>query len=558
MKKTGAEIITTLLERQGVRTVAGIPGGCNLPLYDSLRESSIRHVLARHEQGAGFIAQGMARVTGRAGVCLATSGPGAVNLLTAIADARLDSVPLVAVTGQVPVSLIGSDAFQEVDTYGLTLPITKHNFFVRRPEELLEIVPAAFEIAESGRPGPVCIDVPKDVQASEAEVERWPDPRSPLPPAACDPEAVASLAEMIHRSRRPVLYIGGGVIASGAADELALLARRSSIPVASTLAGLGALASDDPLFLGMLGMHGARSTNMVLGEADLLLAVGVRFDDRATGRAEDFCRHASIAHIDIDPSEIDKIKPSNLSLVGDAGEVLRALAPAVPADGRREWGARVAQLRSRYGPAPPTTGDPLQPRNFIRHLSKLAGPDAIVATDVGQHQMWVAQEYPFHRPRSLLTSGGLGTMGFGLPAAIGASLAKPGTRVVCVSGDGSILMNIQELATLSELGLDVTVAVMNNRHLGLVRQQQELFYGARYHASRFEAEPDFAAIARGFGIRGYDLEGDPHPTGTLESALSRPGPAVVNVPVHHAENVFPMVPPGGANNEMIWEEPSHA
>jgi acetolactate synthase-1/2/3 large subunit len=363
---------------------------------------------------------------------------------------------------------------------------------------------------------------------------------------------------MIRRSRRPVLYIGGGVITSGASEELALLARRNSIPVAATLAGLGAFPSDDPLSLGMLGMHGARSTNMVLDEADLLLAVGVRFDDRATGRAEDFCRHASIAHIDIDPSEIDKIKPANLSLVGDAGEVLRALLPAIPTDDRLEWRNRTRTLRSGYGPVPPPAGDPLHPRNFVRHLARLAGPDAIVATDVGQHQMWVAQEYPFRRPRSLLTSGGLGTMGFGLPAAIGASLAKPGTRVVCVSGDGSFLMNIQELATLSELGLDVTVAVMNNRHLGLVRQQQELFYGGRTHASRFEAMPDFAAIARGFGITGYDLEGDPDPMGTLESALALPGPAVVNVPIHHAENVLPMVPPGGANDEMIWEEPSHA
>jgi acetolactate synthase-1/2/3 large subunit len=499
----------------------------------------------------------MARVTGKAGVCLATSGPGATNLLTAVADARLDSVPLVAITGQVPTPLIGSDAFQEVDTYGLTLPITKHNFFVRHPEELLEIVPAAFGIAESGRPGPVCIDLPKDVQTRVARVGRWPDPWLPSPPAPCAAEAVAPLAEMIRRSRRPVLYVGGGIITSGASEELALLASRNSIPVASTLAGLGAFPSDDPLFLGMLGMHGARSTNMILDEADLLVAVGVRFDDRATGRAQDFCRHASIAHIDIDPSEIDKIKPANLSLVGDAGEILRALAPAVPADDRVEWRGRAGTLRSRYGPVPPPAGEPFHPRTFIRRLSVLAGPDAAVATDVGQHQMWVAQEYPFRRPRGLLTSGGLGTMGFGLPAAIGASLAKPGTPVLCVSGDGSFLMNIQELATLSELGLNVTVAVMNNRHLGLVRQQQELFYGGRLHASRFEAEPDFAAIARGFGIAGYDLEGDPDPMSNLEEALSLPGPAVINVPVHHAENVLPMVPPGGANDEMIWEEPTH-
>ncbi len=558
MKKTGAEIITTLLERQGIRTVAGIPGGCNLPLYDALRDSQIRHVLARHEQGAGFIAQGIARSTGRAAVCLATSGPGATNLLTAIADAKLDSVPIVAITGQVGTAMIGTDAFQEVDTYGLTLPITKHNFIARSAAELLEILPKAFEIAESGRPGPVVVDVPKDVQLQTAEFEAWPEPWQPVPPPACDREAVARLAEMIQRAERPVLYIGGGIIASGAAEELIAFARKNTIPVTSTLAGLGAFPCGDPLYLGMLGMHGARYTNLILEEADLLLAFGARFDDRATGHAAEFCRHASIAQVDIDPSEIDKIKASNLAIVGDVGTVLRALLPLVPADGRTAWNQRVAELREAYPFVTPGPEDPLHPLNFLQHLAETAGPDAIITTDVGQHQMWVAQGYPFRRPRTLLSSGGLGTMGFGLPAAIGAALAHPGKRIVCVSGDGSILMNIQELATLAELDLDVTVVIMNNQHLGLVRQQQELFYEQRYYASKFDTAPDFATIARGFGVPGFDLDGDANPIRTLARALAQRGPSVVDVPVHHAENVLPMVPPGKPNREMIVGELAYA
>jgi acetolactate synthase I/II/III large subunit len=554
MKFSGARIIATLLERQGIQTVTGIPGGCNLPLYDALRESSIRHVLARHEQGAGFIAQGMARATGRAAVCLGTSGPGATNLLTAIADARLDSVPLIAITGQVPTGMIGTDAFQEVDTYGMSLPVTKHNFIARDAAELIDIVPEAFAIAESGRPGPVLIDVPKDVQIQEVEFDAWPEPWRPTPPAACEPGAMARLADMVHRASRPVLYVGGGIVASDASRDLIAFARRNSIPVTCTLMGLGAFPADDPLYIGMLGMHGARYTNMLLNEADLLLAVGVRFDDRATGRVADFCRHASIAHIDIDPSEIDKIKPANLAITADAGAVLRAAMPMLNTDARPGWNQRVADLRACFSLGKPDTDDPLQPLNFVEHLAKMCDEDTIITTDVGQHQMWVAQAYPFRRPRKLQTSGGLGTMGFGLPAAIGAAMANPRRRVVCVSGDGSILMNIQELATLADLGLNVTVIIMNNQQLGLVRQQQELFYGERYHASRFDRDPDFAAIARGFGIPGHDLTGDADPLGTLARALATPGPCVVNAPVHHAENVFPMVPPGGANHEMIGDE----
>lgn len=558
MRSTGAEIITTLLERQGIRIVSGIPGGCNLPLYDALRSSGIRHVLARHEQGAGFLAQGMARSTGQAAVCLATSGPGATNLLTAIADAKLDSVPIVAITGQVPTSMIGTDAFQEVDTYGLTLPITKHNFLVRDAAELFEVIPLAFEISQTGRPGPVVVDVPKDVQTQTIEFGAWPEPWFPKTPPTCNVDEVARMLEMIHAAERPVLYIGGGIVASGASATLAAFARKNSIPVASTLSALGALPADDPLFLGMLGMHGARYTNLIMDEADLVVALGARFDDRATGRAVDFCRHASIVHVDIDASEIDKIKASNMSIVADVGEVLRTALPILHEDARLEWTAHVAELRAMYPLAMPDDPDPLLPLNFLSGLSRFTTEDTIVTTDVGQHQMWVAQAYPFRKPRTLLTSAGLGTMGFGLPAAIGAALAHPGRRVVCISGDGSILMNIQELAMLAELQLDVTVFVMNNQHLGLVRQQQELFYGRRYFASRFESDPDFAAIARGFGIAGIDLDEEPAPMATVGRVLSETGPSLVNVPVHHAHNVLPMVPPGKANREMIIGEPVHA
>ncbi|MCX7047531.1 MAG: biosynthetic-type acetolactate synthase large subunit [Candidatus Sumerlaeota bacterium] len=551
MKKRGAQIITQLLERQGVRTISGIPGGANLPLYDALRDSSIRHILVRHEQGGGFIAQGMARVTGRAAVCLATSGPGATNLLTAIADAKLDSVPLVAITGQVPRAMIGTDAFQEVDTYGLTLPITKHNFLVRSAGELLEVIPLAFELAESGRPGPVAVDVPKDVQTQEIEFDAWPEPWGGPTPAPCDPNQIPLMGAMMREARRPVLCLGGGVIASNASDLAREFARKHSLPVVATLMGLGAFPSDDPLYLGMLGMHGAPYTNHVLEEADLLIAIGSRFDDRATGKATEFCKHARIIHVDVDRSEINKIKRVDLDIVCDAGEALRAALAGIEPVERSGWLRRVAELKNEHPFEAPESGDSLHPINLIRALGGMLEPDAIISTDVGQHQMWVAQAYPFRRPRTLLTSGGLGTMGFGLPAAIGAALAEPARRVVCISGDGSILMNIQELATLAELGLNVTTIIFNNNHLGLVRQQQELFYGRRYHASRFHALPDFAAIAKGFGVRGYDLGETDDPMEMLNEALSGQGPCVINAPIAHEENVLPMVPPGAANREMI-------
>jgi len=555
MKYSGAEIIVKLLERQGIQVIAGIPGGANLPLYTALkRSSSIRHILTRHEQGAGFIAQGMARSTGRAAVCFATSGPGATNLITAIADAKLDSIPIIAITGQVSSNMIGSDAFQEVDMYGLTVPITKHNYLAKSAADLLQIIPESFRIAESPRSGPVAIDVPKDVQQQEVEVASWPtaENRDSVEP---DIGGIEQVAELINKSKRPLLYVGGGIIQSGAQDFLYELAKKASIPVTLTLMGLGCFPPDDPLYLGMLGMHGSRSTNYIVSEADLLLAFGVRFDDRATGNAAKFCPEATIVHVDIDPSEINKIKQAHASLSGDIGTVLEQLIPLVNADARLDWLGRINRIRADHPFPMPDENDLYHPINIIKSVSRLADPDTIVATDVGQHQMWVAQAYPFQRPRTLLSSGGLGTMGFGMPAAMGAAFANPGKRIICFSGDGSLLMNIQELATLADWQLDVTIILFKNGHLGLVRQQQELFYEQNYIASRFMTNPDFVAIARGFGIRGYDLAKDgSDPASIFKMALAEPGPCLISVPIDEAENVYPMVPPGKANIEMIGGE----
>lgn len=555
MRVNGAQIITRLLERQGITTVTGIPGGANLPLYDALGQSKLRHILARHEQGAGFIAQGMARVTGKAAVCFGTSGPGATNLITAIADAKVDSIPLVVITGQVVQALIGTDAFQEVDTYGLTVPITKHNYLVRSAAELLRVIPEAFEVAESGRPGPVVIDVPKDVQLETIEIDNWPEPGQAAPSIGAMADELEQIRSLLAGAQRPILYAGGGVIASNAGDRLVDFARRASIPVTLTLQGLGAFPADDPLYLGMLGMHAARATALALDEADLLIAVGVRFDDRATGKVSEFCRHATVVHIDIDPSEIGKIKPANLGVVADARRALEQILDGLESQPRASWLRRIAELKANHALSEPSEGGLYQPGQLLHDIASMASPSCVVTTDVGQHQMWVAQYYPFKCPRTLLTSGGLGTMGFGLPAAIGAALAKPNEQVVCITGDGSLLMNLQELATLAETGCNVKIVVMNNQHLGLVRQQQTLFYGSRYQASRFDAHPDFPAIARGFGIEGLNLNNLDNPREALLHALRKPGPALINVPIHPMANVLPMVPPGAANRDMIESAP---
>ena len=549
---TGAQIVVRLLERQGVRTLSGIPGGAILPIYDALSQSKlIDHVLARHEQGAGFIAQGMARASGKVAVCLASSGPGATNLLTAIADAKLDSIPLVAITGQVAKSMIGTDAFQEVDTYGLSLPITKHNFLVGSAPDLLDVIPRAFRLAASGRPGPVLIDIPKDVQNQLAEVGEWPAPgvADPLTPAPA--ELIADAAAMINAAARPILYLGGGVVHSDAAELAVALAEKASLPTVMTLMALGAMPVDHALSLGMLGMHGARCTNFALDECDLLIALGARFDDRATGKVAAFCPQAKIVHIDIDPSELGKIKTAHVGIRGDVAAVLAQLTPQVSAQLRTRWLARVGELKAEHPLRLPGIDDARTPYGLIRAVADGVDDQAIVATDVGQHQMWVAQAYPLRRARQWLTSGGLGTMGFGLPTAIGAALAEPERTVVCFSGDGSILMNVQEMATAAEEGVNVKVVVMDNASLGLVFQQQTMFYSERVFASKFKGVPDLVKVAEGFGWRTLDLDQVDDPRAALRQALAERGPQLIHASIDTREQVLPMVAPGAANKDMI-------
>ena len=552
IRLTGARIIAQSLLRHGITTVAGIPGGANLPLFDAIAETPLRIVLARHEQGAGFIAQGLARVTGRPQVCLATSGPGVMNLLTAIADAKADSVPLVCITGQVPRGLLGTDAFQEVDVYGLTIPIAKHNMLVRRAADLPRLMAEAFAIAASGRPGPVVIDVPRDVQTEEAAFDDWPAAVAGPVPALPGPADLAFAASLLARSERPLLYCGGGAARAGA--QVAALAGMVDAPVVTTLMGLGLLPPDHPRYAGMIGMHGAPAANHLLARCDMLVAIGARFDDRATGDAKQFCPGASVIHIDIDPAEHHKNRQAHVALAGDAGRVLTALMPLVPTRPRPGWTAIRERLALEHPFVLPGLGDPKSPYGMLAAVAGMLGPDAVVATDVGQNQMRAAQAWPCHRPGKFLTSGGLGTMGFGLPTAIGAALADPGRPVACVVGDGGLLMNVQELATLAELGLPVKILLMDNGVLGLVRQQQALFVGGRYTASTFAARPDFVALAASFGIAALDLEPCRDVRSALAAALAAPGPALVRLPVDPDAHVYPMVPPGAANHEMILEK----
>jgi len=589
MQLTGAELIIRFLERQGVETLAGIPGGTVLPIYRALADSSLNHILARHEQGAGFIAHGLARVSGKAGVCLATSGPGLTNLVTAIADAKADSVPLVCLAGQVSRALIGTDAFQEVRSTRIVDSITKACFEVRSAADLVDLLPEAFRIAESGRPGPVLLDIPKDVQNETLQLSRLPDAARREAPPDPPAEQIAEAARMIDAAARPVLYIGGGVTLARAQAAALALAERAALPTTTTLMALGTLPPEHPLALGMLGMHGARYTNRVLDECDLLICIGARFDDRATGRADLFCPKARVIHIDADPRELGKLRRPQLAILADAGAALRALAQAVKPALRVDWLSRVGELRRDWPLRLPGIDDARQPYGLIRAVSQLTHPDAAITTDVGQHQMWVAQSYPFTRPERWLTSGGLGTMGFGLPAAIGAALALASTRrhsrrpsslsrnageggtnrgaiggvreapegggpeagAVCFSGDGSLLMNIQEFATLAELDLNVKTVVMDNAALGLVRQQQELFYQKRHVASLYARPSSLCAVARAFGVPAYDLAEAEDAEAMLREAFSRPGPALIRAPVAVEEMVLPMVAPGAANTEVI-------
>ncbi|MCK9208304.1 MAG: thiamine pyrophosphate-dependent enzyme, partial [Salinivirgaceae bacterium] len=447
---------------------------------------------------------------------------------------------------------IGTDAFQEIDTYGLTIPITKHNFLVRSAAELLEVIPLAFHIAESGRPGPVVIDVPKDVQLQECTFDKWPEFLPPTKQSILTKDKAVEIATMINASERPILFVGAGIIESKAEKQLLQIAEKNNIPVTSTLRGLGCFQPSHPLYLGMIGMHGTKYANQLIEEADLVIALGVRFDDRATGKVSEFCKNAKIIHVDIDKAEINKIKPSHISVNADIINFIETVEPYVVRDVRAQWLKEVNEKKKElpYVSAP-DNDDVFHPLRIIREIASHVPSDTIISTDVGQHQMWVAMKYPFTKSRTFLSSGGLGTMGFGVPAGIGAALANPDKKVVCFSGDGSLLMNIQEMATIAEQKPNLAIVLFNNGYLGLVRQQQELFFGQKYIASQFQVIPDFAAIAKAFGITAIDLEKSVNPLQDLESALALQEPVFINVPIKYSENVFPMVPPGAANKTMI-------
>jgi acetolactate synthase-1/2/3 large subunit len=547
METTGADHVIQFLLERGIRRVAGMPGGAILPLYDALAKSQLEHILVRHEQAAGFIAQGAARASGLPQVCFATSGPGATNLLTALADAKMDSVPIVAITGQVPTALIGTDAFQEVDIVAAAKPVVKHAELVRRVEDLPAALERVFSLATTGRPGPTLLDIPKDVQRA------WmPDPivASPLPPRAALPvladAQIDQVIALLEASERPVLYAGGGVIQAGASKLVSALAKGQDLPVTCTLMGLGAFDASDPRYLGMLGMHGAPFTNLVLRECDLLFAIGARFDDRATGKLSEFCPDAKIIHVDIDAREIGKLKQPLLGIQHDARAFLERLLAKLPFRARRAYRARVQAIRSAH-PMPPIDG---RAQHVFRALRCALTPNVTLTTDVGQHQMWLAQHLPIQRPRQLLTSGGLGSMGFGLPAAIGAALETK-QPVWCITGDGSLLLNIHELATLADHALDVAIVVLDNQHLGLVRQQQTLFYEERLSAAAFARATDFAAIARAFGIAACTLDGEDAIARELPRVLAERGPRLLHVPIPAADLVLPMVAPGAGNHEMV-------
>ena len=556
MEFSGAEIIVKMLEQRGIDCLAGMPGGANLHIYKALYHSSIRHVLVRHEQAAGFIAQGMARSTGKAAVCLVTSGPGATNLLTAIADAKFDSVPMVAIAGQVAADLIGTDAFQEIDTYGLTIPITKHNFLVRSARDLLHLIPEAFYIAEQGRPGPVLIDVPKNVQQELVEFDEWPTFKSPHVSSAGEAVDWTAVLKELRQAQRPVIVAGAGIVEGGAEADLLRLSEQGGIPVCCTLRALGAFPADHPLYLGMLGMHGTPYANILLNEADLLVVLGARLDDRATGKIANFCPQARLLHVDLDGAELNKVKQAVVAVQAEVGgflnELLERLENYSDLEPIAAWQTRIRAAKAeRPYLSEPAVEDVFHPLRIIDEVAAVASEDALVVTDVGQHQMWVAMRYPFRRSRSLLTSAGLGTMGFGLPAALGAALAFPKRQVLCFTGDGSFLMNIQELATVADEQPDLKILLYDNRALGLVRQQQELFYGAEFIGSRYETQTDFVKVAEGFGIRAVDLACSAEPLSDLRDVLHVTGPVLIRIPVLEEEKVLPMVPPGAANHQMI-------
>ena len=555
----GAEMFFETLIHEGVEVVFGLPGGYVLKVYDVMPRYSdrIRHVLARHEQAATHMADGYARASGKPGVVLCTSGPAATNTVTGIATAQMDSSPVVVFTGQVPLPYLGSDAFQEADHIGITRPCTKHNYLVRRTKDLPRAIKEAFYIASTGRPSPVLVDMPKDVLIGEDEFV-IPDEinlRGYKPPKKGHPGQIKRAVDMILAAKRPLIFGGGGLLWSGASEELKELVHRLQIPVTLTLMGLGAFPADDPLFISMLGMHGSYAANMAVHDCDLVISIGARFDDRATGgNFAKFAPNAKIIHIDIDPATIDKNIVVHCPIVGDAKEVLRQMLEMLPAKvktNRKEWMGQIKEWEKKHPLAYKQEGDKILTTYVIDTLSKITDGEAIIVSDVGQHQMWVAQWYRFKYPRTWITSGGLGTMGFGFPAAMGAKFARPDKMVVCVCGDGSFQMNMQELATAVENKMDIKIILLNNGHHGMVRQWQTMFYNCNYSASKFDVLPDFVKLAESFGAIGLKARRPEDLEATLREGLSTEGVVLMEIFVDENELVYPMIAPGGAMNEMI-------
>lgn len=564
---SGARILLECLVRENVDVIFGYPGGVTLPLYDALYDHPIRHVLVRHEENAAFAASGYARVTGKVGVCCATSGPGATNLVTGLVDSMMDSIPVVALTGQVTSKLIGSDAFQEADTFGITRSCTKHNFLVKDVSELAQIIHEAFYIASTGRPGPVLVDITKDAFQGMGHYAPVNEIHLPGYKVVTEGHAgqIRRAAQMIWEARRPYVYAGGGVIAAGASPELKELVELADLPAVCTLMGLGAVPGSHPNFISMPGMHGSYAANMGMYECDLLIALGVRFDDRVTGRLNAFAPHAKVIHVDIDPAEIGKIRNPDLPIVGDVKKVLqkmnRHVAEFKPqmeakfADDRKAWWSQIHAWQEEHPLASPTSSTEIKPQQLMKEIDRLSGGRAIVTTDVGQHQMWSAQYIRFDEPRLWVSSGGLGSMGFGLPSAIGAAFARPDKPVFSICGDGGFQMSVPELATLANHALPVKVVIMNNGYLGMVRQWQELFYNNRMSSVELSSFPNIEMLAAAYGIKGRIVDNPSQLQSALQEAMDEPGPFLLDVRVTPYENVYPMVPAGGAINEMVLDAP---
>lgn len=542
----GAQWVVHALRAQGVETVFGYPGGAIMPVYDALYDGGVEHLLCRHEQGAAMAAIGYARATGKTGVCIATSGPGATNLITGLADALLDSVPVVAITGQVSAPFIGTDAFQEVDVLGLSLACTKHSFLVQSLEELPRIMAEAFDIARSGRPGPVLVDIPKDIQLASGALEPY---FTTVESEAAFPHAEVEQARaMLAQAQKPMLYVGGGVGMAQAVPALREFLATTQMPVTCTLKGLGAVEADYPYYLGMLGMHGTKAANFAVQECDLLIAIGARFDDRVTGKLNTFAPHASVIHMDIDPAELNKLRQAHVALQGDLNALLHALQQPVNIDA---WRQRNAELRAEHSWRYDHPGDAIYAPLLLKQLSERKPANCVVTTDVGQHQMWSAQHMTYTRPENFITSSGLGTMGFGLPAAVGAQVARPNDTVICISGDGSFMMNVQELGTVKRKQLPLKMVLLDNQRLGMVRQWQQLFFAERYSETTLTDNPDFLMLASAFGIPGQHITRKDQVEAALDTLLNSEGPYLLHVSINELENVWPLVPPGASNSEML-------